>query len=143
MSDLRISTRSTGVLGTDAPPEPSVEAPVLVVGLGEVGGPLLEVLRRGHPAAGRDIEERAFHGVQILHLCVPFGPEFLSVAVDYAELYQPEVLVVNSTVVPGTTRAIQEKTGIAAVYSPLRGKHARMAIPVFSWIARVVPGTTV
>lgn len=100
---------------------------VLVVGLGEVGGPLLEVLRGGNRAAGRDIEDRAFDGVQILHLCFPFGPEFLAGAVRYAELYQPEVVVVNSTVVPGTTRMIQEKTGIAAVYSPVRGKHARMA----------------
>lgn len=108
-------------------PEPSGGAMVLVVGLGEVGGPLLEVLRGGNRTAGRDIEDRAFDGVQILHLCFPFGPEFLAGAVRYAELYQPEVVVVNSTVVPGTTRMIQEKTGIAAVYSPVRGKHARMA----------------
>lgn len=108
-------------------PEPSTEAPVLVIGLGEVGGPLLEVLRKGNQAAGRDVEDCAFHGVQILHLCFPFGPEFISGAVGYADLYQPEVIVVNSTVVPGTTRMIQEKTGIAAVYSPVRGKHARMA----------------
>jgi len=60
-------------------------------------------------------------------LCIPFGPEFVSAAVGYAELYQPEVVVVNSTVVPGTTRMIEEKTGVAAVYSPVRGKHSRMA----------------
>jgi len=41
-------------------------------------------------------------------------------------MYEPEVVVVNSTVVPGTTTEIQEKTGVAAVYSPVRGKHARM-----------------
>lgn len=124
MSDL-LSSTSAG--NDDVLPEPSVQAPVLVVGLGEVGRPLLEVLRMGHLAVGRDIEDRAFHGVQVLHLCFPFDPEFVSAAVGYAELYQPEVVVVNSTVVPGTTRAIQEKTGIAAVYSPVRGKHSRMA----------------
>lgn len=124
MSDL-LSSVSPG--NEDVLPEPSVRAPVLIVGLGEVGRPLLEVLRMGHPAVGRDIEDRAFHGVQILHLCFPFGPEFVSAAIGYTELYQPEVVVVNSTVVPGTTRTIQEKTGIAAVYSPVRGKHSRMA----------------
>ena len=36
--------------------ETSTEAAVLVVGLGEIGGPLLDILREAHSAAGRDIE---------------------------------------------------------------------------------------
>jgi UDP-N-acetyl-D-mannosaminuronate dehydrogenase len=108
------------------PSELSTEAPVLVIGLGEVGGPLLEILRSRHQTAGRDLDDRAFHGVQIIHLCFPFGSGFVSAASRYVSLYEPEVVVVNSTVVPGTTRAIQEKTGVPAVYSPVRGKHARM-----------------
>ena len=110
----------------DIPPETSTEAPVLVVGLGEIGVPLLEILRGAHQAVGRDIEDRAFHGVRVLHLCFPFGPDFVTSASRYVSLYQPEVVVVNSTVVPGTTRAIQQKTGTPAVYSPVRGKHTRM-----------------
>jgi UDP-glucose/GDP-mannose dehydrogenase family, central domain len=102
------------------------EAAVLVVGLGEVGGPLLEILRGAHRAAGRDIEDRPFDGVQVLHLCFPYTPDFVSAAARYASMYEPAVIVVNSTVVPGTTRAVEEKTGISAVYSPVRGKHARM-----------------
>lgn len=104
----------------------SAEAPVLIVGLGEVGRPLLEILSGTHQAAGRDLEDRAFHGVRILHLCFPFGPDFVSAAERYVSLYEPEVVVVNSTVVPGTTRAVQLVTGTPAVYSPVRGKHARM-----------------
>lgn len=107
--------------------ETSTEAPVLVVGLGEVGRPLLEVLGAAHRAFGRDVADRAFHGVQILHVCFPFGPEFVASAARYAARYQPGVIVVDSTVVPGTTRAIQEETATPTVYSPVRGKHARMA----------------
>jgi len=107
--------------------ETSAEAPVLVVGLGEVGRPLLEVLGAAHRAFGRDVADRAFHGVQILHVCFPFGPEFIASAVRYVARYRPGVVVVNSTVVPGTTRAIQEETATPAVYSPVRGKHAKMA----------------
>jgi UDP-glucose/GDP-mannose dehydrogenase family protein len=119
---------ATGILAgkDDMPPELSTEAPVLVVGLGEVGGPLLEILRGRHQAAGRDLDDRAFHGVQIIHLCFPFGSDFVSTACRYVSRYEPEVVVVNSTVVPGTTRAIQEKTAVPAVYSPVRGKHSRM-----------------
>jgi len=106
--------------------EASAEAAVLVIGLGEVGRPLLEILSGTHQAAGRDVEDRPFHGVRILHLCFPFGPDFVSAAHRYVSRYRPEVVVVNSTVVPGTTRAIQRATGTPAVYSPVRGKHARM-----------------
>jgi hypothetical protein len=104
----------------------SAEAPVLVVGLGEVGGPLLTVLRGAHLAEGRDIEDREFHGVQILHLCFPFGPDFVPAASGYIARYRPDVAVINSTVVPGTTRSIEEASGVPTVYSPVRGKHARM-----------------
>ena len=104
----------------------STEAAVLVVGLGEVGGPLLEILGEAHHAVGRDIEDRPFDGVEVLHLCFPYSPDFLSSATRYVSLYEPGVVVVNSTVVPGTTSEVQEKTGVPAVYSPVRGKHARM-----------------
>jgi UDP-N-acetyl-D-mannosaminuronate dehydrogenase len=106
--------------------ETSTQAAVLVVGLGEIGRPLLGILREAHHAAGRDIEDRPFDGVQVLHLCFPYTSDFVSSASRYVSLYEPEVAVVNSTVVPGTTREIQEKTGIPIVYSPVRGKHARM-----------------
>ena len=104
----------------------SSTAAVLVVGLGEIGRPLLEILRGAHQAEGRDLEDRPFDGVQVLHLCFPFSSDFVSSAARYVSLYEPEVVVVNSTVVPGTTAEIQEKTGVPAVYSPVRGKHARM-----------------
>jgi UDP-N-acetyl-D-mannosaminuronate dehydrogenase len=107
--------------------EARTEAPVLVVGLGEVGGPLLEILGEAHKAVGRDIDDRPLNGVQILHLCFPYSSDFVSVASGYVSLYEPRVVVVNSTVVPGTTRAIEERTGTCAVYSPVRGKHTRMA----------------
>lgn len=113
---------SQGTIETDS----STEAAVLVVGLGEIGGPLLGILREAHRAAGRDIEDRPFDGVQVLHLCFPYTSDFVSSASRYVSLYEPAVVVVNSTVVPGTTREIQEKTGVPAVCSPVRGKHARM-----------------
>jgi len=113
---------SQDAVGTGA----SAEAAVLVIGLGEVGGPLLGILREAHDAAGRDIEDRPFGGIQVLHLCFPYTRDFVSSASRYVSLYEPGFVVINSTVVPGTTREIQEKTGVPAVYSPVRGKHARM-----------------
>jgi UDP-N-acetyl-D-mannosaminuronate dehydrogenase len=141
-SSLRLPASTTTLSGPDdTGPEASTEAPVLVVGLGEVGRPLLEVLRGTHQAAGRDIEDQAFSGVRILHLCFPYSADFVTAAHRYVSRYEPEVVVVNSTVVPGTTRAIQQRTGTAAVYSPVRGKHARMAEELLRY-RKFVAGTS-
>jgi UDP-N-acetyl-D-mannosaminuronate dehydrogenase len=120
---------------------PGSSAAVLVVGLGEIGRPLLEILRGAHDAAGRDIEDRPFGGVQVLHLCFPYSPDFVSSAARYVSLYEPEVVVVNSTVIPGTTTEIHDKTGIPAVYSPVRGKHARMTEEMLRY-RKFVAGTS-
>ncbi|MGH3251292.1 MAG: hypothetical protein ACRDOI_34505 [Trebonia sp.] len=120
----------------------SSAAAVLVVGLGEIGRPLLGILRETHDAAGRDIEDRPFDGVQVLHLCFPYTPDFVSSAARYVSLYEPEVVVVNSTVVPGTTTEIQQKAGVPVVYSPVRGKHSRMTDELRRY-RKFVAGTSV
>ena len=42
------------------------------------------------------------------------------------ELFEPALTVINSTVGVGTTREIADRSGLAVVNSPIRGKHARM-----------------
>jgi UDP-N-acetyl-D-mannosaminuronate dehydrogenase len=119
---------------TNTPREPAThaaetaldESTALVVGLGEVGRPLLDVLSSSHSVVGRDVEDLIVNEVGILHLCYPFGDEFVSSASEYVRAYQPSVVILNSTVAPGTSRAIQERAGVPVVYSPIRGKHVMM-----------------
>ena len=101
---------------------------VVVVGLGEVGKPLLELVSRHHDAIGLDISPIEGIGqIDILHVCYPFQIEdFVGETVRYVELFSPSLTIVNSTVAIGTTRAIAERTGAAVVNSPVRGKHAHM-----------------
>jgi len=102
----------------------------VVIGLGEVGRPLLDLLSESHnPTIGVDqadvmIEEK----VSIMHLCYPFQniESFLQIAMDYTSKYDPAIIVINSTVAPGTTTKLQKRSGVHCVYSPVRGKHARM-----------------
>jgi UDP-N-acetyl-D-mannosaminuronate dehydrogenase len=102
----------------------------LVIGLGEVGEPLLRVLQRHDPhAIGIDIEPTSMNGqIGIMHVCFPFIDQarFQNTVVSYSRKYAPEFIVIDSTVVPGTTRAIESECGIPCVYSPVRGKHAKM-----------------
>jgi UDP-N-acetyl-D-mannosaminuronate dehydrogenase len=101
---------------------------VYVVGLGEVGRPLFDIVCDHYPAVGVDLDPVPPRGpCGLLHICLPFEDcGFVRQVADYVALYQPALTVVNSTVAPGTTRAIWEATGVPAVHSPVRGKHARM-----------------
>jgi UDP-N-acetyl-D-mannosaminuronate dehydrogenase len=101
---------------------------VAVVGLGEVGRPILELFSNHYDVIGVDVEraERC-DPVEFLHICYPFEIEdFIGETAKYIDLFRPTLTLINSTVAIGTTRAIADRTGAAVVNSPVRGKHARM-----------------
>jgi UDP-N-acetyl-D-mannosaminuronate dehydrogenase len=102
---------------------------VVVVGLGEVGKPLLEIVSEYHHAIGVDITPplEQIGEVDVLHVCYPFEmKDFIGETARYIALFRPAVTIINSTVGVGTTRAIAERTDAVVVNSPVRGKHVRM-----------------
>ena len=102
---------------------------VVVVGLGEVGKPLLQIVSEYHDVIGVDITPptERFDEVDVLHICYPFQiKDFVSESARYIELFKPKVTIINSTVAVGTTRAVAERARAVVVNSPVRGKHARM-----------------
>ena len=106
------------------------DANTLVVGLGEVGSALSQVLRRTGRVLEHDIERREFdEPIGVMHLCIPFTrqADFEAAALSYIQRFKPELTIINSTVVPGTSRAIAKRASAPIAYSPVRGKHVRMA----------------
>jgi UDP-N-acetyl-D-mannosaminuronate dehydrogenase len=101
---------------------------VVVVGLGEVGKPLFELISRYHNTVGVDMSPVEQIGeVGVLHVCYPFEvKDFIGETARYIEFFRPDLTIINSTVAVGTTRTIAERTGAEVVNSPVRGKHARM-----------------
>jgi UDP-N-acetyl-D-mannosaminuronate dehydrogenase len=101
---------------------------VIVVGLGEVGKPLLEIMKSRHQTFGVDIHKPAsISQCDVMHVCFPFqNGKFVGRVVEYIHQYKPALTVINSTVAPGTTRRIAVESGTAVVNSPVRGKHSRM-----------------
>ncbi len=103
---------------------------VMVVGLGEVGKPLLEVLSKHYETVGIDITpplDLPEH-VDVMHVCYPFRiQDFVGETIRYIQRFKPKVTVLNSTVAVGTTRSIADRAGAQVVNSPVRGKHVRMA----------------
>jgi UDP-N-acetyl-D-mannosaminuronate dehydrogenase len=103
---------------------------VLVVGLGEVGKPLLEVLSKHYRTFGLDVQPSTEvpKDIDVLHVCYPFRiPDFVGETAKYIKRFKPRVTVLNTTVAVGTTREVAEKTGARVANSPVRGKHVRMA----------------
>jgi UDP-N-acetyl-D-mannosaminuronate dehydrogenase len=102
---------------------------IVVVGLGEVGKPLLELMSKNYHTVGVDITPplNEIKKVAVLHICYPFQiRDFVGVTISYIERFKPELTIINSTIAVGTTRTIANMTGTPVANSPVRGKHARM-----------------
>src|SRR6267143_3858769 len=101
---------------------------VVVLGLGEVGKPLLEILQGRYQTFGVDIDLPApVARCDVMHVCFPFqNDRFVKQVLEYIRQYKPALAVINSTVAPGTTRRVGVESGADVVHSPVRGKHARM-----------------
>jgi UDP-N-acetyl-D-mannosaminuronate dehydrogenase len=104
---------------------------VAVIGLGEIGRPLLELIEdSGQHVVGIDVDPVAIPArgtVAVMHICIPFEiDDFVGEVARYIDLIDPRLTIVNSTVAVGTTRAIHERAGAAVAHSPVRGKHVQM-----------------
>lgn len=101
---------------------------VAVVGLGEIGKPLFELISKRHDAVGVDIVPiENVKQVDVMHVCYPFQiKDFVGETARYIKLFNPGLTIINSTVSVGTTRSVAQQTGAVVVHSPVRGKHIRM-----------------
>src|SRR6267154_772759 len=104
------------------------EAVVIVVGQGEIGKPLRNILGRTYRCIGIDIEPvEVTEPCSAMHICYPYQvPDFVATTAAYIRKYKPQLTIINSTVVPGTTRQVYDASGAKLAYSPARGKHVRM-----------------
>jgi len=115
----------------------SEQKTIIVVGLGEVGRPILELASKHYRTVGVDFSPPAerVSGVDILHICFPFGiDDFVGETTRYIELFKPSLTIINSTVAVGTTRAVAKRTGTSVVNSPVRGKHAHMTEDLLRYV---------
>jgi UDP-N-acetyl-D-mannosaminuronate dehydrogenase len=102
----------------------------LVIGLGEIGAPLMALLKKADPTVqGLDLPPQPVQGpIGVMHVCYPFLEQenFVRTTCDYVQKFTPMCVVVHSTVLPGTSRALEQASGVPVVYSPVRGKHVKM-----------------
>jgi UDP-N-acetyl-D-mannosaminuronate dehydrogenase len=109
-------------------PNSREDAVVVVVGLGEVGRPLSEILAEQYCVLNVDLEPVEWSGtVSAMHICYPYVDDgFIETTCKYIEKYRPFLTIIHSTVIPGVTNSVYEITRTMVAYSPVRGKHTRM-----------------
>ena len=110
----------------------------LVVGLGEIGLSLFELLKESErfTVYGFDVDEAKMREIdqnkndmssemQIMHICIPCTDQekFVDTVKLYVEQFKPELVIINSTVPPGTTMKLRAKCGCLVAHSPFRGVH--------------------
>jgi UDP-N-acetyl-D-mannosaminuronate dehydrogenase len=104
---------------------------VLIIGLGEIGSALFEIVKGVHDVVGYDIKHirdtpsMLPSMVDVLHVCFPYTDEFTDGVVDYVIRTNPKLVLIESTVMTGTTDAIaHEVTTVHVVHSPVRARRA-------------------
>lgn len=95
----------------------------LVIGAGEVGQAIYEVLKGHYKADIRDVEDGLKGPYDVLHIAYPPVLGFVDITKRYIKKYKSELVIVHSTVPVGTT----SKIGKNAVHSPIRGIHPHLA----------------
>lgn len=107
----------------------------LIIGDGEIGRSLYNALKDTHETEIRDTEEYdlMMDKVDVLNICYPPSDTFVTDTLDYIGRYQPSVVIVHSTVAPGTTRQL----GDNAVHSPVHGKHPNLTEGIRTFVKYV------
>jgi len=62
----------------------------------------------------------------IIHICFPYSSKFVRYVLGYIKQFRPAACIIHGTVLPGTTRLIQDAGCNCYVsYSPCRGRHGK------------------
>jgi hypothetical protein len=88
-----------------------------ILGYGEVGRAIAKFYKA--PQIKDLNRDDGFENIEILHICIPYGENFVNFVKEQIDLYKPKLTIIHSTVVPGTTK----KIGRTVVHSPVRGIH--------------------
>jgi hypothetical protein len=98
----------------------------LVIGMGEVGRALASILRAPtHDPMLKKTSRGQFH---VLHVCIPYTKDFVSIVRAYEKEFLSTLTVVHSTVPVGTCATLE------AVHSPVRGLHPHLELGIKTFV---------
>ncbi|OGY18478.1 MAG: hypothetical protein A2900_03550 [Candidatus Chisholmbacteria bacterium RIFCSPLOWO2_01_FULL_50_28] len=99
-----------------------------VIGLGEVGSAIIKLCKKKHTVYGRNRSRDELKGktIDILHICFGYSSDLPSIVIEAIRELRPKLVIIDSTVKPGTTQGIYQKTKVPIVHAPIVGKHPNL-----------------
>ena len=103
-----------------------------ILGFGEIGGSLKQVYddySENFHILIKDLDrDDGFQDLDVLNVCIPYSDKFVDVVLKEIGDSNAELTIINSTILPGTTRKIRSKLGqnFKIVHSPVRGVHPEL-----------------
>ena len=105
----------------------------IVIGMGEIGLPIFKLLSKNMPVDGFDKIEKLnsekflnIKKIELMHICIPFTKSFQKIVIQLSKKYNPDGIIIHSTISPNTTKKLQSKLDLPIIYSATRGVHKRM-----------------
>lgn len=106
----------------------------LIIGKGQIGTSLYNILNLKHATEIRDIEsDKDYQDVYVMHICFPYSKKFVSEVIKYQKLYNPKYTIIHSTVKMGTSKKCN------AYYSPVRGIHPHLEKSLQTFVKYLAP----
>ena len=98
---------------------------ILVVGNGEIGKAILKLYNNDYNVDVIDINSSfvKIDNVDVMNICIPYGKDFVNIVKNYITKFNPELTIIHSTVLPGSTKKIKTSN---IVYSPVVGMHPNL-----------------
>ena len=105
----------------------------IVIGLGEIGLPIFKLLSKNIKIDGFDKIEKLstnkfsnIKKIEFMHICIPFFNDFEKIVTQLTKKFNPDGIIIHSTISPNTTKKLQGKLDLPIIYSATRGVHKRM-----------------
>ena len=112
-----------------------------IIGTGEVGSAIKKIVERRYKVFSKDRKNDFIKGqkIEILHICIPYSKDFITIAVKAIRDYKPLLTIIESTVAPGTTDKIHKQTKILICHSPIRGIHPNLYVGIKTFVKYIGP----
>jgi UDP-N-acetyl-D-mannosaminuronate dehydrogenase len=100
-----------------------------ILGLGEVGRAIKERAEKNFTVVARDLSLDEFPGktIDILHVAIPYNDDFIAAVEKTINEVKPQLVIIDASVKPGTTRELYNRTKVTMVHAPIDGVHPNLA----------------
>jgi len=95
-----------------------------ILGYGEVGQAIAKLYKK--PLIKDLKRDDGLIDLDILNICIPYSDKFIKISEKEIKRAKPKLIIIHSTIAPGTTEKLSLKFNGMVVHSPIRGVHPNL-----------------